>query len=208
MSHKNALNMFDTCDTLHVKEALKRAVTFQNGQIMFPNLDRSLRIFIRVTEDVDPPETYDVVELGIKNNSHTKTLTDTHRALVECGFPSGYYDDDFDVLIVTDIKNMLHNDSGFDEFFKEVKTLHESTVCPCGERLITDPNKQECCVLCHMTARGARDMCCICRENSFLSNLDTLTCCKKHVHFACWKAWSHINDVSTCPMCRAVVDYF
>ena len=198
--------MFQQCNAANIKEALLRATTFQDGQIMFPNRDRSLRLFIRVIQDFDPPETHDVVEIGIKSSSHAKKLTEAHTFLVDFGFPSGYYDDEFDVLIVTDFRDMLHNDTGYDDFLKELKTLYESTVCPCGERLITD--KQDCCVMCQMTAKGEKHTCCICHEKSFLSNIETLECCSKHVHFACWQGWSHINEVSTCPMCRAPVDYF
>lgn len=201
-----------TGTTNNLKDVLQRAISSRTGQVMFPNSDRSLRIFLRVTQDYDPPEVHDVIELGIKSSCHTQTLTDANPSLVNFGFPGGYYDDDFDAFIVSESRNLLHDDQGLDDLLQEIKILWEATVCPCGERLITDGH--DACLVCHMmmTGDGKTDteMCCICREMSCVSNMDTSTCCSKYVHKACRDVWVNQNRDSglmpSCPMCREKIE--
>jgi hypothetical protein len=197
------------CNVAKLKEALQSATHFQDGHLLFSNSDRSFRIFVRVLNDYDPPTTHDVVEIGIKSSSHTQKMTDANQSLLNFGFPTGYYDEDLDVLFVYEARNMCHDDTGYDEFLTEIKKLWRSTLCACGERLNMEPHNRDCCIVCQMMDDGGeKEMCCICHESSYKSVMEISGCCSKPFHTCCQDTWfRQHSDMGNgngafCPMCR------
>lgn len=198
--YRESMNM---CEISNVKAAMSRLLGIEGGCMMFPNKDKTLRIFIRAVDDVDPPMTYDVVELGVKTAMYEETLPETHPNLLNYGFPGGYYDDEFDVIIVQDFKNLLREGNGYENFLKEVETLWRSRVCECGDRLILDD--YETCVFCQMMEDGKKkEMCCVCHEEGNPAVMTEMSCCKAMLHKTCLRRWSTVKkEKVTCPWCRA-----
>jgi transcription elongation factor Elf1 len=183
-----------------IKNALHRMETHESPTLMFYNHDKSFRILLRM--DVEEK----TLELGICSFSNEIEIP---RIMQEIGFPSGYYDNDYQCFFLNEYTDIPYDPDSIKYLRIQLNALYKATVCPCGERLVYDTDSHTHCCFCQMvsssttTQSDEEHMCCICHSASG-HNLKHMECCNVPIHHQCLSTWYHSKGGKnvSCPICR------
>jgi hypothetical protein len=178
-----------------LQHGLARLSVMEYPLLMFYNEDKTFRILLRmIVEDK-------TLELGICSFTNDIEMP---RVMKEIGFPSGYYDSEVQCFFLSEYTNVLHDIEAIKHLRGHMNALYKATVCPCGERLVYDPQDHTHCCFCQMVSTNKEeDMCCICHSASG-HTMTRMECCLVAIHTQCLATWfdSKGGVNVSCPLCR------